>query len=141
MLWDSGEIGMKRDGEVDNEAGFTLIELVFVILILSLLVSIASLTYSGFQTRATTDLAWVDLKVIRAAARTYYMDHQAFPDNINDLRIYLDEIPNDKFAPEDSYGYSKSTAPPYTCTIWSVGPDGHKDIDDGGDDLALTFSP
>jgi general secretion pathway protein G len=136
---------MKRNGEVNNEAGFTLIELVFVVLILSVLVSIATLTYSNFQNRATTDLVWVDLKVIRAAARTYYMNHQTFPSDIQNLvdNGYLDELPGDKFAPVNPYK-SKLLAPD-SFEIWSLGPNGVDDngINDGGvhDDLALTFGP
>lgn len=123
-----------------NEAGFTIVELVFVMVVLSVLVSIASLTYSGLQTQATKDLVELDLKVIRAAARTYYLKHGTFPAGLVILATdgYLDELPKDKFEPNLDYSFDASD--PNLFKIWSRGPNG---IDDGGagDDLILKFSP
>ncbi len=122
-----------------NEAGFSLIESIFIIVILSVLVSISVLVYSGLQSKLTADLVSVDLKTIRATARTYYMKNLTFPAALNTLVVdgYLDESPHDKFAPSLDYCF---TSAPNLFQIWSRGPNG---IDDGGgaDDILLTFGP
>ncbi len=124
----------------NSEAGFTVIEAVFVMVVLITLLSIATLTYSGLQTQATKDLVMIDLKVIRAAARTYHMKHQAFPAALVTLANdgYLDELSKDKFAQTLDYLFDASN--PSLFKIWSRGPNG---IDDGGaaDDLILAFGP
>lgn len=126
-----------KQGVVNNdEAGFTVVELVFVMVVLAILVSIATLSYSGLQTQATKDLAEFDMKVIGSAARTYYMKNGAFPANLAALDPYLDELPKDKFA--QALDYSIDVSNPILFKIWSTGPDGSQG---GGDDLILTFSP
>lgn len=131
---------MEQNVKTNKEAGFTLIELLLVILIISILTSIATLIYSNFQNQATTDLVWFDLKVIRAAARMYYMDYQTFPPDIQTLvdKSYLDEMPKDKFAPESPYKFKFISANSFQ--EWSVGPNG-QDNGGAGDDLSLTFGP
>lgn len=121
-----------------NEAGFTVIEMVFVIVVLSILVSMATLSYSGLQTQATKDLVRIDLKVITSAARTYRMKNGIFPAAPVTLANdgYLDELPKDKFAP--SLDYSFDVSDPNLYKIWSRGPDG-TDNGGAGDDLMLTF--
>ncbi|HBE77783.1 MAG TPA: hypothetical protein DDW65_08355 [Firmicutes bacterium] len=123
-----------------NEAGFSLIELLFVITILAVLIPIAVLTYSGVQTKVTTDLVTVDLKVIGAAARTYYMKNGTFPIGIQTLVDdgYLDELPKDKFVSGGvGYRFIPSSNP---FKVWSIGPN---KSDDGGaaDDIKLEFAP
>jgi prepilin-type N-terminal cleavage/methylation domain-containing protein len=132
---------MKQKMQAYSEAGFSLIELLFVIIILSVLVAMATLSYSGIQTKITTDLVLVDLKVIGAAARTYYMDHQTFPVSIKELADngYLTELPLDKFAPggNDGYRFTPSSNP---FKVWSVGPNG-TNIDGGVAEFTLKFYP
>jgi general secretion pathway protein G len=123
-----------------NEGGFSLIELLFVITILAILIPIATLTYSGIQTKITTDLVNVDLKVIGSAARTYEMKNGTFPISIQTLVDdgYLDELPKDKFVSGGvGYRFIPSSNP---FKVWSVGPN---KIDDGGaaDDIVLVFAP
>jgi prepilin-type N-terminal cleavage/methylation domain-containing protein len=137
---------MEQKMQANSEAGFSLIELMFVIIILGVLLSMATLTYSGIQTKITTDLVKVDLKVIGAAARTYYLNNQTFPPDIVTLvtASYLDELPKDKFIPGGNIGY-KFVASSNPFKIWSVGPNGvdNSGVNDGGaaDDVVLTFGP
>jgi prepilin-type N-terminal cleavage/methylation domain-containing protein len=122
-----------------NEAGFSLIELMFVIMILAILIPMAMLTYSGIQVKMTTDLVNVDFDVIKAAARTFYMNNQTFPPDLVTLVTagYLDGLPHDKFASSQDYKFTPTAK---LFTIRSVGPNGK---DDGGaaDDVVLTFGP
>lgn len=124
-----------------REKGYTFIELMLVVMLLSILATIAVLNYSDLQQQTTTDLAWADLKVLRAAIRAYYMKYQNYPADLATLQSngYIDEIPKDKFSPKNIYLYTAGTSTTQ-CKLWSRGPNGI-DNSGGGDDLNLTFGP
>ena len=82
---------------LNEQSGFTLVEMIFVVLLLSTLLTMVSLNFSGLQEQTTLEIVNVDLKVIRTAAKSYYLDRNAFPSSLNDLTGYLDELPEDKF--------------------------------------------
>ncbi|HHZ19624.1 MAG TPA: prepilin-type N-terminal cleavage/methylation domain-containing protein [Firmicutes bacterium] len=120
-----------------NEKGFTFIELITVVLLISVLATIAMLNYSGVQRQAKTDLVNADLKILRAAVRAYCLDHNNPPPDLNRLAEegYIDENPDDKFAPAGTK-YSLQTSM-NSIKIRSVGPDG---IIDTSDDIVIDFS-
>lgn len=136
----SVESKMLQPNFFDGQEGFTFIELILVILLLSTLLSVAVLNYSSLHEQTLTDLARADLHVLRAAVKSYYLKHQTFPDSLNALvsnpnEHYMDELPQDKFG-SGSYGYDKNQR-----KLWSRGPDGVDDHGTDGKDIVLSFQP
>jgi len=62
----------------DQEAGFTLVELMVVVLIIGILIAIALPTYLGARTRAQNRAAQTELRSAYVAASTYYAANQNY---------------------------------------------------------------
>src|ERR1700674_3224671 len=64
-----------------NEDGFTLIELMVVVLIIAILLAIAIPTFLGARSKAQDRAAQSNLRNALTAEKTYYVDNQAYSDN------------------------------------------------------------
>ncbi len=96
--------------------GFTIIELLVVILVLLTLTTLALPPLLGARTRAEIARAQQDLQVLESAVEWYYMDHKRYPESTDAavltnsqsekeeglLRLmspirYIDRLPEDRF--------------------------------------------
>jgi type IV pilus assembly protein PilA len=62
----------------DDERGFTLIELMVVVLIIAILIAIAIPTFLGARSRAQDRAAQSDIRNGLTAEKTYYTDNQLY---------------------------------------------------------------
>ena len=69
---------MKRIREMKDEDGFTLIELMVVVLIIAILIAIAIPTFLGLRSRAQNRSAQSDLRNAMTAAKAFYTDADAY---------------------------------------------------------------
>jgi type IV pilus assembly protein PilA len=67
--------------EGPDEEGFTLIELMVVVLIIAILLAIAIPTFLGARSKAQDRAAQSNLRNALTAEKTYYVDNQAYTDN------------------------------------------------------------
>jgi general secretion pathway protein G len=77
--------------------GFTLIELMIVIMIISILVGIAAMKYDQVVLHSKEAVLKTDLRTLRDAIDHYTLDKQAAPQSVDDLAQagYLREVPVD----------------------------------------------
>ena len=80
-----------------NEAGFTLMELMIVMMIIGVLTTLAIPSFVGAIRSAREAVLKEDLRVMRSAIDSYTMDKQKAPQSLEDLvqEGYLKVIPED----------------------------------------------
>ena len=86
-----------RRGRGRSSLGFTLLELMIVITIISILIGIAALRYDKVVQRSREAVLRTDLRTIRDAIDNYTLDKQAAPQSVDDLQQagYLRSVPTD----------------------------------------------
>ena len=77
--------------------GFTLIELMIVMMIISILIGMAAIIYDKTVKRARESVLRQDLQTMRQAIDNYTLDKQEAPQSLDDLvdAHYLREVPVD----------------------------------------------
>jgi general secretion pathway protein G len=70
---------MTRVGATQTNQGFTIVELLIVIVIIAILAAITIIAYNGVQGRATFAREQSDLKTLTKALELYKVDNSAYP--------------------------------------------------------------
>jgi len=79
-----------------STSGFTIVELLVVIVVIAILVALTLPNLFGLQRRARDDDRKNDLKNVQSALETYYSDNQAYPPATSALTPdYMDAVPED----------------------------------------------
>uniref|UniRef100_E6QIQ2 General secretion pathway protein G n=1 Tax=mine drainage metagenome TaxID=410659 RepID=E6QIQ2_9ZZZZ len=131
---------MGRVREKFGEAGFTLIELMVVMLIIGVLMAIAVPNYVAAVKAAKESVLKEDLHVMRQAIDSYTMDKQKAPQSLQDLvdAGYLKAIPADPMTRStDTWVTDQSDA---MSSIDQTEP-GIDDVHSGDEDTAADGQP
>src|ERR1700744_1919899 len=88
---------MRQTKRIRRQEGFTLVELMVVMLIIGVLAAIAIPSYISSLKAAREAVLKEDLHVMRQAIDSYTMDKEKGPQSLDDLvqSGYLKEVPND----------------------------------------------
>ena len=123
-----------------NNRGFTLFELLAVMVILGILASIAIPSYKRSQIKARESVLAEDLYQMRRSIDAYYADNGKYPENLDDLVYskYLRAIPKDPFTRQ---GDSWRCLPPEPSDSGQLAEGGCFDINSGSDLIGLNGTP
>lgn len=114
-----------------RQAGFTLIEIMVVVIILGILVSLIAPNIFGVLDDAEITATKVQMRNVEVALDTYRMNHSRYPTSEEGLEIlinppgrsrgYIDAIPKDSWNNEYEY---RSPGEHGDYDLWSYGRDG-----------------
>ncbi len=134
-----------RRGSASNRAGFTLVELMVVIVIIGLLATVVAINVLPSQDRAMVGKAKADISTLEQAIETYRLDNLDFPADLQALVAapaglanperyrpggYVRRLPEDPWG--NPYGYRRPSAHGGQFDVFSLGADG-KEGGEGND--------
>jgi len=116
--------------------GFTLFELLTVMMIMGILAAIAIPSYKRSQIKAKESVLAEDLFQMRRAIDAYYADNGAYPDSLEQLTTskYLRDVPRDPFTRRSD---TWECVPPEPAENGQLAPGGCFDIHSGSDLLGI----
>jgi len=76
----------------NKRAGFTLMELMIVIVLIGILLAIAAISHSNFTRKANDSVCMSNLRTIKHIRMYNYINNGSFGDDINDLAGIISEI-------------------------------------------------
>jgi len=118
-----------------DQRGFTLVELLIVVIILAVISGIAVPSYMALRNRARESATENEMKNIATSLELYNADNESYPlpaDYPDALSTYMANVPT-----EDAWGtdYVYASADGSSYTLTSYGVDGEAA---GGDDIVIT---
>ena len=99
-----------------NQKGFTLMELMIVIVIIGVLAAIAVPSYKGYVEKAQKATCEANRRTLSTAAGMYYIDHEnAYPTAVSELTDFVDNVDKIKCPTGGTYTFS-ATSNEVTCS-------------------------
>ena len=118
-----------NDGEGRDERGFTLVELMVVIVIIGLLATIVIINVMPAADRAAVTKARADIATLEQSLDMYKLDNQRYPTSDEGLQTlvtgnYIRRLPNDPWGNAYRYAAPGREGQPFTVATW--GADGRE---------------
>lgn len=119
----------KRTRDDDREAGFTLVELMVVIVIIGLLATVVVINVMPATDRAALTKAKADISTLEQGVEMYRLNKLRYPTGDQGLRAVVDEgylkrLPNDPWG--NPYRYSAPGRDGRKFDVYSYGADGRE---------------
>ncbi|GIW63384.1 MAG: prepilin-type N-terminal cleavage/methylation domain-containing protein [Patescibacteria group bacterium] len=110
----------------NNKKGFTLIEMLVTIGIISIIATIAIVNYNNAILRSRDERRKVDLEAIRSALEMYRVNNDYYPTNIYTLTTpnpspYIGAIPTDPKSTQYKYVYQPVSCTGSQCSDYTLG--------------------
>ena len=122
---------MKEKRGREKREGFTLLELIIVIAVISILIAIALPRFKGMQDEGNIAKSKGELRTLQTAVESYYIHNsQSYPSALSLLTSaspsIVTSIPTDPFnSASGSYGFTRGGTNNKFYVIYSVGPGGN----------------
>jgi general secretion pathway protein G len=133
----------------NGQSGFSILELLLVLVILSILAGIVGVRFAGQSGKAKVRAAAVQLTNLETALKSYEIELGRFPTTQQGLEALYEAPSNlddwdgpylDKRVEDDPWGNAWQYRSPGTNNadfdLWSIGPDGRE----GGDDDVVNWT-
>lgn len=78
----------KNYNKSNYSQGFTIVELLIVIVVIGILAAITIVAYNGIQDRAHASSTDSDLSNLKRSLQMYYAENGVFPDTLEDMSAY-----------------------------------------------------
>lgn len=131
-----------------SKKGFTLIEILIVLVVISILIGIAAPRFKGMQDQVAITRAKGELSTLQKAVESYFIHNRVYPVNLDILTTAVPQIvsgiPDDPFGANGAdYGYDNGGTNNQYYVIYSRGPDGDGSavIDDTDDTVNEDNNP
>lgn len=105
-----------------NQKGFTIVELLIVIVVIGILAALVITTFTGIQQRARNTERQTDIKAIHGQVEAYYAQNGRYPtlDNMNDTTFRTDNMKGlDVEALKDPKGTAGTLAGAAAANVYS----------------------
>ena len=124
---DEGDACLRRHDEKEGEAGFTLVELMVVIVILGLLTTLVVINVMPSQDLAMRKKAEADIATIGQALEMYRVSNMTYPTSAQGLTVLAGQSGTIRRLPDDPWGRPYQYANPGPnggVDVYSLGADG-----------------
>ncbi|AEG15540.1 hypothetical protein Desku_1982 [Desulfofundulus kuznetsovii DSM 6115] len=119
-------LGLKR--YLRNEKGFTMIEMMVVLIIIAVLIGAGIKFYSGYIENAKITKAKAQISTMQSALDSWFAEKGSYPDTTNELK-YAGVIPSDETTSDTDIGNDSDVDLPGLLDPWGQNYDYRTDAD------------
>ncbi len=87
-------MGLNNIKNVRKDSGFTIVELLIVIVVIAILATISIVAYSGIQTRAKSTKAQANGSQVQKIAEAFYADNSRYPGTRAEFSNAVTKLPS-----------------------------------------------